>query len=58
MREHVFKRTRSSSKPKCENQKEINYGNLNDGLDEEDVYSPPKRNLAGRDQALIHRKRG
>ena len=43
MRECVFKRTRSSSKPKHENQREINYANLNDGLDEEDIYSPPRK---------------
>ena len=43
MRERVFKRTRSSSKPKRENRREINYANLNDGLDEEDVYSPPRK---------------
>ena len=43
MRERVFKCTRSSSKPKCENRREINYANLNDGLDEEDVYSPPRK---------------
>ena len=42
MRECVFKCTRSS-KPKCENQQEINYANLNDGLDEEDVYLPPRK---------------
>ena len=45
MREHVFKCTRSSSKPKRENRREINYTNLNDGLDEEDVYSPPRKKL-------------
>ena len=43
MRECVFKRTRSSSKPKCENRQEINYANLNDGLDKEDVYLPPRK---------------
>ena len=43
MTECVFKRTRSSSKPKRENRREINYANLNDGLDEEDVYSPPRK---------------
>ena len=43
MRECVFKHTRSSSKPKCENRREINYANLNDGLDEEDVYLPPRK---------------
>ena len=43
MREHVFKHTRSSSKPKRENQREINYANLNDGLDEEYIYSPPRK---------------
>ena len=41
MRECVLKCTRSSSKLKRENRREINYANLNDGLDEEDVYSPP-----------------
>ena len=43
MREHVFKHTRSSSKPKRENQREINYANLNDGLDEEYISSPPRK---------------
>ena len=43
MRERVFKHTRSSSKPKRENRREINYTNLNDGLDEEDIYSPPRK---------------
>ena len=43
MREHVLKCTRSSSKPKHENWREINYANLNDGLDEEDVSSPPRK---------------
>ena len=43
MRECVFKRTRSSSKPKRENRQEINYANLNDGLDEEDVCLPPRK---------------
>ena len=43
MREHVFKCKRSSSKPKCENRREINYANLNDGLDEEDIYSPLRK---------------
>ena len=43
MRECVFKCTRSSSKPKRENRREINYTNLNDGLDEEDVYLPPRK---------------
>ena len=47
MKECVFKRTRTSSKPKCENRREINYANLNDGLDEEDVRSPPRKK-AGR----------
>ena len=47
MRERVLKCTRSSSKPKCENRREINYANLNDGLDEEDVYSPSQKK-AGR----------
>ena len=47
MRECVLKHTRSSSKPKHENQREINYANLNDGLDEEDVCSPPRKK-AGR----------
>ena len=47
MRECVLKRTRSSSKPKHENRKEINYANLNDGLDEEGVCSPPRKK-AGR----------
>ena len=28
-----------------ENRQEINYANLNDGLDEEDVYSPPRKKL-------------
>ena len=43
MRECVLKQTRSSSKPKCENRREINYANLNDGLHEEDVYLPPRK---------------
>ena len=43
MRERVFKLTRSSSKPKHENLREINYANLNDGLDDEDVYLPPRK---------------
>ena len=43
MRECVFKRTRSSSKPKRENRRDINYANLNDGLDEDYNYSSPKK---------------
>ena len=43
MRECMFKRTRSSSKPKHENQREINYANLNDSLDDKDIYSPPRK---------------
>ena len=47
MRERVLKCTRSSSKPKRENRREINYANLNDGLEEEDVCSRPRKK-AGR----------
>ena len=54
MRERVFKCARSSSKPKCENRREINYTNLNDGLDDEDVYSPPRQKQVERDQAPTH----
>ena len=39
----MFKRTRSLSKPKRENGREINYATLNDGLDEEDIYLPPRK---------------
>ena len=47
MRELVLKHTRSSLKPKRENRREMNYANLNNGLDEEDVCSAPRKK-AGR----------
>ena len=61
MREIVLKCTRSSSKPKRENRREINYANLNDGLDEEDIYSPPPpppgKSQVEKGQAPFHLRR-
>ena len=43
MCDRTIKHTRSSSKPKQEHRNEINYANLNDGLCEDEVCSPPRK---------------